>query len=299
MRIVRFTVLLATLGLAVKAAAQTNTPAYAFAVAGDMRSFVGSAPAGKSYFDGACQALHELGAGEFMVSPGDCDPPGPVRAAIDRYLGTNYLWFPVAGNHETESVRTMDWLRHWAQGGIPHLVRHGPPGAENTTYSFDFNDSHFVMLNEYYDGSSETVRKDDLPEAALEWLEEDLANNHQPLAWVVGHKPIKSLPDMDTSRLRHAADSVSTNSAHLDKFLQILEKHQVRAYICGHTHSSSVAKVRGVWQLDSGHARGGGDVGAPSTFLKVRVAWSSAWVDVYRSNTNGFAYQLRKTVELN
>ena len=271
---------------------------FSFAVAGDMRNFTNGAPAGKRYFDGTCEALRNIGPGAFMVSPGDADPPGPVRGTLDQYLGTNYLWYNVAGNHETESAKTMDWLRHWAESGIPHLARRGPPGAEDTTYSFDYGNSHFVMLNEYYDGRSDVVRRDSLPEVLFEWLETDLAATRQPLRWVVAHKPLKSMPDMDTGRLRHGKESVSTNAVQLARFERILKEHKVRAYICGHTHDSSVTKVDGVWQLDSGHARGGGDKGAPSTFLKVNVNGLRTWVDVYRADTNGVHYALRKTVEL-
>ena len=72
----------------------------------------------------------------------------------------------------------------------------------------------------------------------------------------------------------------------------------MRAYICGHTHGSSVTRVKGVWQADSGHARGGGDPGAPSTFLRFRITGLRAWVDIYRADPNGLEYRLRKTVEL-
>jgi hypothetical protein len=264
-----------------------------------MRSFTGPAPKSQRYFDGACEALYDVGPGAFLLSPGDCDPPGPVRATLDRYLGTNYLWYPVAGNHDTDRAKDMAWLRRWAEAGIPHLVRRGPPGAEDTTYSFDFANSHFVMLNEYYDGRSDAVRKDTLPDAVLQWLEEDLAASHQPLAWVVGHKPIQSLPDMDSGRVRHPNDSICTDPVRRDRFIQLLQAHHVRAYICGHTHGSSIARVRGLWQADAGHARGGGDTGAPSTFLKFRISGERAWVDVYRANRNGLNYRLRHTVELN
>lgn len=275
----------------------TSAPdTFSFTIAGDMRSFVGPAPAGKRYFDGACEALQSIGAGAFMISPGDCDPPGPVRADLDRYLGTNYLWYPLTGNHETGNPKTMAWLRRWAQAGIPHLVRRGPPDAEDTTFSFDFGNSHFVLLNEYYGGRA--ARKTGLPAAALDWLQADLAATRQPLVWVVGHKPLRSLPDMDTGRVRHSKESVGADAVHLARFVQLLQAHHVRAYICGHTHDCSVAKVHGLWQLDSGHARGGGDTGAPSTFLKVRVAGPRAWVDVYRADRSGRHYRLRKTVEL-
>jgi hypothetical protein len=272
--------------------------AFSFVAAADMRSYVGPAPDGKRYFDGVCAALQAVGAGAFMISPGDCDPPGPVRATIDRYLGTNYLWYPVMGNHEIGSKTNLAWLRTWARAGIPHLTRRGPPGAEDTTYSFDFENSHFIALNEYYDGRSDAVRRDNFPDATFEWLEQDLAATRKPLIWVIGHIPIQSLPDMDTGRNRHAGESLSKDPDRLEQFLQLLKRHHVRAYICGHTHNCSVARVKGVWQADSGHARGAGDKGAPSTFLKFRISGERAWVDVYRGDTNGVAYHLRKTVEM-
>lgn len=272
---------------------------YSFAIAADMRNFATAPPGKKHYFDGACQALRSYGAGEFMLSPGDCDPPGPVREVIDRYLGTNYIWYPVAGNHDTEKQGNMSWLRSWAKGGIPFVVRQGPRGAEETTYSFEFGNSHVVMLNEYYNGKSDAVRgKDDLPDATLDWLEQDLSATRQPLIWVVGHKPIKSMPDMDNGKVRHGRESVSTNREHFTRFINLLKEHKVRAYICGHTHCTSVTRIHGLWQLDSGHARGGGDASTPSTFMKIRVQDTRTWVDVFRSDTTGILYLKRLTCEL-
>jgi hypothetical protein len=271
---------------------------FSFITAGDMRSYVGPAPAGKRYFDGVCEALQSIGAGAFMIIPGDCDPPGPVRATIDRYLGTNYVWYPVIGNHELGNTTNLVWLQNWAKAGVPHLTRRGPPGAENTIYSFEFENSHLIVLNEYYDGHSDSAGKNDIPEASFDWLEKDLAGTHKPLIWIVGHVPIKSLPDMDTGRRRHEGGSLTTKPAHLERFLQLLKQYRVRVYICGHTHNCSVARVEGVWQADSGHARGAGDTGAPSTFLKFHVLGERAWVDIYRGDTNGVMYRLRDTVEL-
>ena len=276
-----------------------STPGnFSFVTAGDMRNYVGPAPAGKRYFDGLCEALKSIGPGAFMIIPGDCDPPGPVRATIDRYLGTNYVWYPVIGNHELGNRTNLVWLRDQAKAGIPHLNRPGPPGAEETTYSFEFENSHFIVFDEYFNGKSDSILNNDIPEASFDWLEKDLADTRKPLIWIIGHVPIKSLPDMDTGRRRHEVGSLTADPAHLERFLQLLKKYHVRAYICGHTHDCSVAKVEGVWQADSGHARGAGDTGAPSTFLKFRISSERAWVDIYRSDTNGVTYQLRKTVEM-
>lgn len=271
---------------------------YSFISAGDMRGFTNGAPAGKRYFDGACEAIQRVGAGEFMITPGDFDPPASVRATMDQYLGTNYGWYVVAGNHEIETPADMAWVREWARH-IPGLVRRGPPGAELTTFSFDFANSHFVLINDYFDGRLDAVGKGRIGETTLTWLEQDLAATQQPLIWVVGHQPIESLPDMDSDRLRHQGESVSTNAAVAARFVQLLKQYRVRAYICGHTHNTSVARVQDIWQADSGHARGAGDKGSRSTFLKFRVDGKQAWVDVYRADANGQDYQLRHTVELN
>jgi hypothetical protein len=272
---------------------------YSFIATADMRNYVDKAPAGKRYFDGLCEELKGIGPGAFMISPGDCDPPGPVRAAIDRYLGTNYIWYPIIGNHELGDKANVAWLQRWAKAGIPGLVSCGPAGFESTTFSFDYANSHFVALNEYCAGSSETTRKDGLSSATLDWLEKDLAANKKPLVWISGHVPIKSLPDMDSNRLRHEDGRLTSSPADMERFLNLLKQYKVRAYICGHTHGTSVAKVKGIWQADCGHARGAGDKGAASTLLKFRISGERSWADIYRADANGMNYKLRKSVELN
>ena len=104
------------------ATAQTNSATadhFSFIAAGDMRNYVAPLSPRKRQFDGLCEAAAKLGAGEFMISPGDCDPPGPVRATIDLYLGTNYVWYPVIGNHDADTAEDMAWVHHWAEAGFP------------------------------------------------------------------------------------------------------------------------------------------------------------------------------------
>jgi len=270
---------------------------YSFIVAGDMRNFTGPAKNGKRYFDGVCAAVKDAGAGAFMLSPGDCDPPGAVRAVISEYLGTNYPWYLVAGNHDVETKGNLDYFRRWSAAGIPGIVQHGPKGAEITTYSFDYQNSHFVVLDDYFNGISDVASKGDLSDATLRWLEQDLAATTKPLIWVTSHKPIQSQPDMDTGRVRHN-DPMSADPARIDRFILLLKQYHVRAYLCGHTHDTSVVKVKDIWQADSGHSRGAGDTGAPSSFLKIRVEGVKTWVDIYRGDAKGVHYRLEKTVEL-
>lgn len=283
----------------------------AFFVAGDMRNFTENAKAdGKRFFDGACEAMKRVGPGAFLISPGDIDPPAANREIIDRYLGPKFPWYIVVGNHEVENAAAMPWVREWLAAEIPGVVRRGLPGTKLTIYSFDVGSSHFVAIDSYplaKEGNTKDKSKAakgdkgqvDLTDAEFKWLEEDLAATRQPFVWVSGHQPIESLPDMESGRVRHQGESVSFDPVRAERFVALLQKYRVRAYLCGHTHNASVVKLKsGMWQADSGHARGGADAGSPSTFLKVRTAGARAWVDVYRADPTGVDYALKKTVEL-
>ncbi|MDB6021305.1 MAG: metallophosphoesterase [Pedosphaera sp.] len=279
---------------------ETNSADYSFMVAGDMRGFLTSDKPGKRYFDGACEAMKRVGPGAFLLSPGDCDAAAATRAVMDQFLGSNYLWYPLVGNHDAEKPANLAWFHQWAKAGIPHLVRSGPAGSEETTFSFDYGNSHFILLDEYFDGHvTSAANSADIGGTTLAWLEQDLAATRQPVIWVSGHKPIESLPDMDTGYVRHAGESITANAVRREQFLELLRKYHVRGYICGHTHNSSIAKVKGVWQLDSGHSRGGHinpKTESPSTFLKVHVTGARVAVDVYRADNDGLEYKLTRTV---
>jgi hypothetical protein len=117
-----------------------------------MRNFAADGEWSKN-FSGACEAVKQVGAGAFMISPGDLDvdPPSAVRDMISEVLGEDYPWYPVLGNHDRESPSTMRYLRACSMT-VPHVVNRGPLGCGATTYSFDWRDAHFVVLNQYFDG---------------------------------------------------------------------------------------------------------------------------------------------------
>ena len=283
----------------------------AFTTAGDMRSYTENTTGdGRRFFDGVCEAMQRVGPGAFLISPGDFDPPAANRAMIDRYLGPKFPWYIVVGNHEVENAAVMPWVHDWLAADIPHVVRRGLPGTQLTIYSWEIGNSHFVAIDSYpwakagIPGDKDKAKvgtkgKVDLTDETFKWIEDDLAAARKPFLWVVGHQPIESIPDMDSGRTRHEVDSVSYDAARAAQFAALLKKFHVRAYICGHTHDTSVVKLKnGIWQCDSGHARGGGDKGSPSTFLKFRIVGNQPFVDIYRGDAQGAAYTLRKTVAL-
>ncbi|MFH1746887.1 MAG: metallophosphoesterase [Planctomycetota bacterium] len=267
---------------------------FVFDVAADMRNFTPPEHEGAQYFTGVCEAIRKLGRGAFMVIPGDLDPPARTRETLDRVLGEDYVMYPVVGNHELDPPEHMEYLRALNAGGdtLPRIVRVGPPGATETCYAFDHQHAHFVVLNVYYDGQSDAVDGGDICDTLYAWLADDLARNRQPLIFVFGHEPHVAVPDMDSGQVRHRGDSLDEHPGHNQRFWTLLRKHGAVAYFCGHTHSSSVSRINGVWQIDCGHARGLGDKGAPSTFMRIHVAGDAVRCRVYRADESATRYRL-------
>ena len=229
-----------------------------FLVAADWRFTATEKYHTPEYFMGALQAIEEVGKGSFMVSPGDVEPVASSRELIARVLGQDYIWYPVIGNHELDSPEYLEYLRAMNPDGrtLPNIVRTGPPGTIETTYSFDWGDCHFVVLNQYFDGQSDEGTDGDIVPELLEWLEQDLAENTKQHVFVIGHEPMIALPDMNSGRIRHQGDSLDKYAKNMFRFHQVMLKYDVIAYICGHTHNTSIGQINGIWQIDAGHARG-------------------------------------------
>ena len=283
--------------LPVAAQCNSDSTRFTFVVAADMRKYAGPEYQNPHYFLGTCQAIAEAGKGAFMISPGDIDPPWDVYQTIKSVLGEDYPWFPVVGNHEAETAADMAWLREFNRGGkkLPFIVRQGPPHCEETTYSFDYRNAHFVVLNQYFAKASDTATDGDVSDELYSWLEADLEANSKPLIFVVGHEPLLPAPDIDNGRVRHAEDCLNAHPANSTRFLKLLLRHRVAAYFCGHTHNASIVNINGLWQIDAGHSRGLGDKGASSTFLRVLVGNGYPLVEIWRDDANGGKYELKYT----
>ena len=278
----------------VTSAPPERTAAVSFAVAGDMRSFAGLDYHSSSYFLGALEAIRAAAPVAFLLIPGDLDPPHHVIEDVTSTLGAGFPVYVAVGNHDTAKKAYMAYIRGLNAGGsrLPHIVRKGPPGSEETMYAFEWSDAHVVVLNQYYDGTSDTGADGDVTDASFAWLSDDLASNTRPFTFVVGHDPAYVLPDMATGRVRHEGGGLEANPAHRDRFWKLLRERHVTAYICGHSHNASAKKLDGVWQLDTGHARGKGDKGAPSTFIKITVGAGDCRYDYYRADASGLNYKV-------
>jgi hypothetical protein len=267
--------------------------AFSFALTADVRAYAGPGTYDtSSYFRGVMEAIDLVGEGAFMVSPGDIDPPDDVNWTIKQVLGTAYLWYPVVGNHEEETASDMVWLRAYdydqnGAGTPPDTVNAGPAACPETTYSFDYANVHFAVLNQYCDTGGDDVTAGDVPDYLYNWLVADLQATAKEHIFVVGHEPAYPQPDADSGRIRHVGDSLDQYPANRDRFWELLRTEGVVAYLCGHTHNFSAVRIDGVWQLDAGHSRGAGDTGAASTFTMVHVDGDGVTFDTYRDDHDG------------
>lgn len=236
--------------------------------------------------------------GIFQACLGDIDPPEKLRAKVDQVFGKSAFWIPVVGNHD-EMPNAMPWIRDEYDSGHDgrpsiesRVVRGGPAGSSDTTYSFDYRNAHFIMLNEYWNGSakpgSDTARGGRVEPELLSWIKADLAANKKPLVFVFGHEP--AFPAH-----RHIHDSLDRQPAKRDAFWKLLESKGVAAYFCGHTHFYSKHQQPGghVWQIDAGSTRNANNNG--NTFVDVTVTDSEIRYDVWRDPSDNGKYAIVDT----
>ncbi|MFI2858613.1 phosphodiester glycosidase family protein [Paenibacillus sp. JSM ZJ436] len=149
---------------------------------------------------------------EFMIQVGDMVDKGYLgqewshwfKEAQEAFLNTTLV--TAVGNHE---VTDTEWNGHFqAHFNQPD---NGLPGLEGTSFSFDYKNIHFIMLNSEYDY-----------EKQAQWLEQDLAASTKDWNIAIFHRgPYGSI--YDTAVIR-------------DSWAPILEKHGVDLVLNGHEH---------------------------------------------------------------
>jgi hypothetical protein len=273
---------------------ESNNKLFSFVLLADTRNYTGD---NKDYFRGACEAIKEIDTFQFIISPGDIDPPDSVLYTIHKYIGKDITWYPIVGNHEAETNSDMVWLRNYNKDGqtLPYIVNPGPEPCKETTYSFDYENTHFVILNEYCTDTCDDCTKGFIPDILYTWLQNDLQTTKKKNILVIGHEPAYPLPDIESQRLRHANDCLNQHPENRDKFVKLLQENNVIAYIVGHTHNYSIAKINKLWHVDVGHARGIGDKGSRSTFVKVNISSSEISYETHRLNIGTGKYEITDT----
>jgi hypothetical protein len=253
---------------------------------------------------------HSCGQGAFQISVGDVadvagQTPAALRKVIDAEFGAQAVWYPAVGNHDIRGGKdsaSLNWRRVEYKTGndcrmpLKKLVGHpGPAGTEETTYSWDYENTHLVVLNEYWNGKkapgSDVATDGDIVPALRKWLEADLAANHKPFTFVFGHEP--AFP-----KHRHVGNSLDEHLENRNAFWDVLKKYHVRAFVSGHVHFYYKELHDGVYQICDGTA---GSVRGEKyqTYLDVVVQPDQAKINVWQNDSPGSkAWHLAETITL-
>jgi hypothetical protein len=192
--------------------------------------------------------------GTFHISAGDYYQQYPYTRALDFYdalkaeFGDDVMWYPCVGNYELEDDSNgLAWLREYYTEHLAGSVNPGPPNGVETTYSWDYGIAHFVMLNMYYDGSSDDAESA-FGDALYEWLVNDLDRNTKPVVFVIYHEP--AYPGWRGLNILPPG---------WQRFMKLLNDRKVVAGLCAHTHMYARYQVEGdwetfTWEVDVGNA---------------------------------------------
>lgn len=112
----------------------------------------------------------------------------------------------------------------------------GPDGYAEMVYSFDFKNSHFVVLDS--DKSKLHVINSD----ERNWLEQDLSANTKENTFVFFHEPAYPVSSK-------VGESLDKEPSERNALWQILEKHNVTAVFNGHEHIVSRLKIDNIYQF--------------------------------------------------
>lgn len=139
------------------------------------------------------------------------------------------------GNHEIANSSSSEGV--W-QSVFSDLPSNGPAGETYMTYSFDYMNSHFIMLDTNRAGLYHTLNYD--------WLANDLAATTADHIFVFGHEPAYPVGP-------HINSSLDADPAQRDAFWQLLNSYNVQdIYLTGHEHLYNHTEVDGIHQVITG-----------------------------------------------
>ena len=144
--------------------------------------------------------------------------------------------YEVMGNHDRSGKEKSDSL--WQE--FFDLPKNGPSGYEELVYSYDFENSHFVVLN------SEKPDEHKINKTQLDWLEKDLKDNKKDNTFVFFHEPAYPVS-------KHIGSSLDVNPIDRDALWKILKEKKVTAVFNGHEHIVSRKKIDGIYQYIFGN----------------------------------------------
>jgi hypothetical protein len=144
--------------------------------------------------------------------------------------------YEVVGNHDQSGGNLADdvWQKEF------DLPTNGPPGFQKQVYSFDFQNSHFVILD------TEKPQGGGVNGVQLTWLQQDLAAHKGRHTFVFFHEP--AYPSNQSTD-----KSLYANPKQRDALWKILADNNVTATIKGHEHIFTRKKIGSIYQFVVGN----------------------------------------------
>lgn len=173
------------------------------------------------------------------------------------------VW-PAVGNHEIRHRDDEDNFRDVFQD----VYMNGPKEQKGLSYSFDFGNSHFCIMNTdawYYGDLSDTTddRTDWHHIKYMDWVENDLiaANERgvkhiftfsHEMPFPIGGHLRDGLPNLGRNFKIPLDSTRQWYLSKRDKFWNLMQKYNADAHICGHEHTYGRQEVDGVFQILNG-----------------------------------------------
>lgn len=213
------------------ASSPASPNSFSFAILGDTQSFKAGNSSGN--FQRAIASVKKLNP-NMVFAVGDlvgscansskCEKDySDWKNIIGSFMPKTYT---IQGNHDRTGGSKADkvWQSEFS------LPTNGPPGYSEITYSFNFKNSHFVVL------ASDNPAMHDIDSEQRSWLEKDLAANKQKNTFVFFHEPAFPV----SSKI---GESLDKHAAERNTLWQILDNYNVTAVFNGHEHIVSRRKI--------------------------------------------------------
>jgi len=120
-----------------------------------------------------------------------------------------------------------------------NLPTNGPAGFSELAYSFDYGNSHFVVLD------SEKPKEHIVNDVQRAWLERDLSANKKENTFVFFHEFAYQVS-------QNLKDGLDADTGERDQFWNILKKYNVKYVFNGHAHLFSEKKIGNIYQIVEG-----------------------------------------------
>lgn len=144
--------------------------------------------------------------------------------------------YPTQGNHDRTGGEKADSA--WQEAFT--LPANGPAGYSELAYSFNFKNSHFVVLD------SNKPEENIINGTQRAWLEQDLAKNKLANTFIFFHDPAYPV----SSKI---GESLDVKPKERDALWNIITKYKATAVFVGHEHIHSRRNINGIYQFGFGN----------------------------------------------